>query len=437
MKREPQKTKESILEAASRKFAASGYAGARIDEIAEDSGVNKRMIYHYFGDKHGLYKKVLESQMNHMFQNIRKPQGDSEYEMIRKVVEAYFDYCRFNPNYISLMIWEMVLGWETLNDIFDEVESDVYSFLIDVIRSGIQKGDFDSDTHPSLFMTLTIVQIFCFFMEILNYSLRIAPGLILLCLTYALLPKKDKIIKIFLLLFGFILIRDAMTPMGFWRFGVTDNVIWLRFADNETTLYTLGLTSLLLTWGIIYFNPRLKEYLVWFGQSKGISLCVGLLGAVAVITPFWFMYHGMPMDQRGGVPENSMLPLLCIALLGNFMEEVLFRGYLQLFESTGRPLAIRGFVGNVVCGRTYFSCSNGNRFRRTNTCFYLIRRNRLRCRSDEARDHRLHLDTRDDYFCARLGFVVKQLSAPRTNDTILIASAHRQSRPDPYFGLHF
>jgi len=42
-----------------KEFTDKGYGGARIDSIARRSGANKRMIYHYFGDKDGLYLAVL------------------------------------------------------------------------------------------------------------------------------------------------------------------------------------------------------------------------------------------------------------------------------------------------------------------------------------------------------------------------------------------
>ena len=59
--RDPERTSASILAAAVKEFTEKGYAGARIDAIAARSGANKRMIYHYFGDKEGLYLAVLES----------------------------------------------------------------------------------------------------------------------------------------------------------------------------------------------------------------------------------------------------------------------------------------------------------------------------------------------------------------------------------------
>lgn len=46
--RNPGNTKQGILDAARVEFAKAGLAGARVDQIAETSGSNKRMIYHYF-----------------------------------------------------------------------------------------------------------------------------------------------------------------------------------------------------------------------------------------------------------------------------------------------------------------------------------------------------------------------------------------------------
>ncbi len=57
--KDAQKTRASILAAAAVEFAALGPAGARIDAIAATARVNKRMLYHYFGSKGGLYRAVL------------------------------------------------------------------------------------------------------------------------------------------------------------------------------------------------------------------------------------------------------------------------------------------------------------------------------------------------------------------------------------------
>lgn len=51
--------KTRILEAAAEIFAAYGFAGARVDDIAASAGVNKRLLYHYVGAKAELLAAVL------------------------------------------------------------------------------------------------------------------------------------------------------------------------------------------------------------------------------------------------------------------------------------------------------------------------------------------------------------------------------------------
>ena len=49
--RDPERSQQEILAAAEAEFAEKGFFGARVDEIALAAGINKRMLYAYFGDK--------------------------------------------------------------------------------------------------------------------------------------------------------------------------------------------------------------------------------------------------------------------------------------------------------------------------------------------------------------------------------------------------
>ncbi|MGI9324574.1 MAG: TetR/AcrR family transcriptional regulator [Pseudomonadales bacterium] len=57
--RDAEATRLKLLEAATEAFAAEGFAGVRVEHIAQRAGVNKAMIYHYFGNKEGLYQAVI------------------------------------------------------------------------------------------------------------------------------------------------------------------------------------------------------------------------------------------------------------------------------------------------------------------------------------------------------------------------------------------
>ena len=60
-KRDAVRTKGSILQAAIAEFALRGPAGTRVDEIAARAGVNKSLIYQYFGSKQELYAEALNA----------------------------------------------------------------------------------------------------------------------------------------------------------------------------------------------------------------------------------------------------------------------------------------------------------------------------------------------------------------------------------------
>ncbi len=61
---QPSDSQQRLIDAAAEIFAQQGYHGAGVDRIAERAGVNKRMIYHYFGDKAGLLRAVVAERLS-------------------------------------------------------------------------------------------------------------------------------------------------------------------------------------------------------------------------------------------------------------------------------------------------------------------------------------------------------------------------------------
>src|SRR5688500_13114484 len=59
-KRDPERTRAALLDAALVEFSARGRAGARTSAIAARAGVNKQLISHHFGGKDGLYRALVE-----------------------------------------------------------------------------------------------------------------------------------------------------------------------------------------------------------------------------------------------------------------------------------------------------------------------------------------------------------------------------------------
>ena len=103
--RDADATKARILAAAKSEFARLGLGGARVDEIADKAGANKRMIYHYFGSKEDLFQVVLEEA----YLDIRRAEQELDLDHLapRDALEALirftWDYYLDNPEFITLV----------------------------------------------------------------------------------------------------------------------------------------------------------------------------------------------------------------------------------------------------------------------------------------------------------------------------------------------
>jgi TetR/AcrR family transcriptional regulator len=62
--RDLSRTRERIMAAAQKEFAARGFAGARTDAIARRARINERMIFYCFDSKEGLYRAVLKQKLS-------------------------------------------------------------------------------------------------------------------------------------------------------------------------------------------------------------------------------------------------------------------------------------------------------------------------------------------------------------------------------------
>lgn len=93
----------------------------------------------------------------------------------------------------------------------------------------------------------------------LDYSLLVLPVPLLIGAEIVLAPpERDLLFRVMLLILGFVLIRDAMTPAGFWEFGASNGVPWLRFTDDVLVPVMFGGGSLALTAGLLAVMPGLR-----------------------------------------------------------------------------------------------------------------------------------------------------------------------------------
>jgi len=121
--RHPARTRERIFAAALREFSDKGFAGARVDRIARRARVNKRMLYHYFGDKAGLFREILARKVRERSAWAVTAPADAAESLA-----FWFDAaCRDRD-------WVRLMEWEALGSADREVSGDAER------RAAFQKG---------------------------------------------------------------------------------------------------------------------------------------------------------------------------------------------------------------------------------------------------------------------------------------------------------
>lgn len=106
-------TRAKLLEAGARQFAENGFAGARMAAIGADAGVNKERVYHYFGDKDGLFAAVLAGELGGLFDvvidwDVEHTDTDrhARAHFIGDFAGRLFDRCLDRPALPRLLAWE-------------------------------------------------------------------------------------------------------------------------------------------------------------------------------------------------------------------------------------------------------------------------------------------------------------------------------------------
>lgn len=150
--RDADATRARILAAAKKEFAKSGLGGARVDVIADRAKANKRMIYHYFGNKDDLFRIVLEDA----YVDIRTAEQKLELEhlpareALEKLVRFTWRYYLKNPEFITLVNSENLHKARHLktSETVDQVSRRFVGMVSNLIDRGVAEGVFRPGIDP-------------------------------------------------------------------------------------------------------------------------------------------------------------------------------------------------------------------------------------------------------------------------------------------------
>ncbi|QBD83315.1 TetR/AcrR family transcriptional regulator [Ktedonosporobacter rubrisoli] len=162
----------AILNAAEEVFASHGFDGARMEMIASASGYTKSLIFHYFGDKLGLYVAILQrireqaeivqAQTFAPFFTDEAVGRDAENfaALIETGIRTAFDSLLAHPHLLRLFAWEAASRWQTLTQILARRESQgkeyeqIRLWFCQAQEAGIMRSDLDPHVVLTLLLSL-------------------------------------------------------------------------------------------------------------------------------------------------------------------------------------------------------------------------------------------------------------------------------------------
>jgi TetR/AcrR family transcriptional regulator len=145
-------SRTALLQAARAAFAEGGLEGARVDDIARRAGINKQLVYHYFGSKDGLYTAVLEA----VYHEIREQEAALKLdalpaeEAMRRLIEFSFDYLAKTPDFVRILSDENAHHGRHLKGSASvaEMNRPIIELIRKTLARGVEEGVFRRGLDP-------------------------------------------------------------------------------------------------------------------------------------------------------------------------------------------------------------------------------------------------------------------------------------------------
>jgi AcrR family transcriptional regulator len=160
-------SKEKILLAAQKEFAARGFAGARMEAIARRAGSNKAMLYYYFSSKESLYRTILGRVLSGIFSEIGRfvAEQTTPADFLEKFPEIYVRFIARNPDLPRILVFDLIHNPENVKAAMAEISHShaVYKpVLLAQIKRWHEQGLISEGDPLHFMMNIIALSIFSF-----------------------------------------------------------------------------------------------------------------------------------------------------------------------------------------------------------------------------------------------------------------------------------
>ena len=123
--RNKEKTKQKLLDAVEKILNTKGFSGLKVNEIARAAGLDKKLIYNYFGGKDELIDAYIRSQ--DFWSNVQEPENnlpirDGGKDFTKTMLLSQFDYVFKNRELQKILLWGLIENRKSLKKLAEDRE---------------------------------------------------------------------------------------------------------------------------------------------------------------------------------------------------------------------------------------------------------------------------------------------------------------------------
>ena len=162
-------TEEKIFNAARIIFQKKGFAGARMQQIADEAGINKAMLHYCFKNKQLLFEAVFMNAFSQLAPQINTIfiSGDRLFDKIRQFTHSYISFVMLNPYLPTFIIQEMNNNPEFVLSFLKNANRPNPTLLIEQIEKEIADGIIKPINPKQLLMNMISMTVFPFAAQML------------------------------------------------------------------------------------------------------------------------------------------------------------------------------------------------------------------------------------------------------------------------------
>lgn len=128
----PDDRREQLLELGVRLLSTRSVDELSIDVLAEEAGISRGLLYHYFGNKHGFHRAVVRKAADDLIRVTAPPTEGEPLERLARSLEAYVDYVASNFAGYTSLVRAASGGDEALREIYEEARAALTGRIFDV-----------------------------------------------------------------------------------------------------------------------------------------------------------------------------------------------------------------------------------------------------------------------------------------------------------------